>query len=418
MKKKCNEDIKIDTKTLIVGIDIGKSTHYGIFLTMDNESAKSFKFSNDLKGFKELETRINKYVKNKDIEKVVIGLESTGSYWLPLAYYVQNNTDYMLLQVNSKHTNRFKEVTDNSPNKTDQKDPKVIAQIVQIGRGLNVNLPEGDKANIRELTRRRKELSEDKKRAKNRLHAILAIHYPEILDLFKDISCKTCMYLLNTYPAPNDILQVSKTELSKELKKRSRGRFTDEKIKQLYGIAYNNIGVQEGIIAYASITKSYLLEIEFIDNQMVLLEKEIKNILINLEEYDILKSINGIGDITIATIVSEIGDFNYFKSYKELLKYAGLNLVENSSGNHISNKRISKVGNSRLRTCLYFLVLRLIKKGGIYHEQYQSCIDRGMLKKKAIIALTRKILRTMHSMMKNKKQFEEKYKTQEIGIAA
>jgi transposase len=418
MKKKHYKFIKVNGKTLIVGIDIGKSNHYGFFLTMSNESTKSFQFSNTREGFDKLVLKIKSFTQINDIENVVIAVESTGNYWLPLAYYIQNNTNYTLVQVNGKHTKRFKDVTDNSPNKTDHKDPKVIAQVVLIGSSLRVNLPRGIKANVRELTRSRKSLQADRKRVVNRIHAILSLYFPEYLDLFKDISCKTSTYLLKNYPSPGNIIKLGLDSLIKELRRMSRGRCDVRKAEGLISAAINSIGVKDGLEAYQDIVITYITQVELYDVQISATEKQIKKSLASLEEYYILRSIDGIGDITIATIISEIGDFSQFKTDKELLKFGGLNLVENSSGNHRGNRRISKVGNEHLRTSLYFLALRLVKKGGIYHEQYTKYVNKGMEKKKAIIAISRKLLRMIHSLIKNNQAFDYEHKIIHMKTAA
>lgn len=418
MKKKQYKFIKVNGKTLIVGIDIGKSNHYGFFLTLSYESNKSFPFSNTKEGFDLLIRKIEMFTQAHSVDNVIIAVESTGNYWLPLAYYIQGKTHYTIVQVNGKHTKRFKDVTDNTPNKTDHKDPKVIAQVVLIGSGLRVNLPNGIKANVRELTRLRKSLLADRKRIVNRIHASLALYFPEYLDLFKDISCKTSTYLLKNYPTPGNMIQVDQKSLIKELRKISRGRCDVKKTEELISAAFSTIGIKDGLDAYQSIVKLHINQIELFDIQISAIEKQIKQSLASLEEYYILRSINGIGDITIATIISEIGDFHHFKTNKELLKFSGLNLVESSSGNHRGNRRISKVGNEHLRTSLYFLALRLVKKRGIYHEQYTKYVNKGMEKKKAIIAISRKVLRMIHSLIKNNETFDYEHNLKHIKIAA
>lgn len=418
MKNTYNKVTQIDRKTLIVGIDIGKNNHYGFLKTMDYESSRSFRFSNSLQGFELLTIKIKGFISKNDIERVIVAVESTGNYWLPLAYYIQSYTEYTLVQVNGKHTKRLKDVTDNTPNKTDLKDPKVIAQVVLIGSGLNVNLPKGVKADLRELTRNRKALINDRKRSLNRLHAMLSMYFPELIDMFKDIGCKTSMYLLKNYSKPEDLVQATLTSLIKELRVVSRGRYGAEKVKDLISKTNNSIGIKEGRDAYQTIVGACIEQIETYDVQISIIEKQIKKLLDNLEEYIILKSIKGVGDITIATIISEVGDFSHFRANKQLLKFAGLNLVENSSGNHRGNKRISKVGNEPLRTSLYFLTLRLVKKGGIYHEQYAKYLNKGMEKKKAIIAISRKLLITIHAMIRNNKNFDISYYTEQMKTAA
>jgi len=53
------------------------------------------------------------------------------------------------------HTKKMKEVNDNSPLKTDDKDPRVIADIIRLGRALTIVVPEGDAAYLRRLNNAR-----------------------------------------------------------------------------------------------------------------------------------------------------------------------------------------------------------------------------------------------------------------------
>jgi transposase len=385
---------------------------------MENELLKSFSFSNSNDGFNLLDKKIKSYKKRHHLCDVFIGMESTNNYWYPLAYFIENHTSYHLLQVNCKHTKRFKDVTDNSSNKTDFKDPKVIAQIVLIGSGLRVNLPEGDKALVRELTRTRSALMEDKKRVINRIHSLLAKYFPELLRSFKDISCKTCIFLLQNYPCPAMIASMDLKQLEKQLKKISRGRFTHEKVLELQRSSQNSIGVLSGNEGYQATISLYLQQLVLLQEQIAQAEKVIEEKVTSIDEYKILNTIRGLGTLTIATIISEIGNFDNFKTQKEIIKYAGINLVENSSGNHKGEKRISKIGNKKLRTALYFGTLRMIKKDGIYYDLYQYHLKKGMKKKKAIMAISRKLLRTILAMVNNNKSYKTDYEIKQYSNAA
>ena len=53
------------------------------------------------------------------------------------------------------HTKRVKEINDNSPLKTDEKDPRVIADIIRWGHALSIVIPEGDAAYLRRLNNSR-----------------------------------------------------------------------------------------------------------------------------------------------------------------------------------------------------------------------------------------------------------------------
>jgi transposase len=274
-----------------------------------------------------------------------------------------------------------------------------------IGSGLHVNLPTGPKADLRELTRMRKTIIENRTRVINQLESILAVYFPELGRVFKDLSCKTCLFLLKETPTPDAILKMPKELLIKELRRISNGRVNQNKSHLLISLSQCSVGVKYGMEAYLINLKFLLAQLELYGSQIKEIGIRITSILKTLNEYNILKSINGLGEITIATIVSEVVDFNNFGTDRELLKYAGLNLVENSSGKHQGNRKISKIGNKFFRTSIFFATLRLISKRGVYHELYQTHLKKGMSKKKAVIAISRKLVRTIHAMIRKNEEF-------------
>ena len=64
--------------------------------------------------------------------EVIVGYESTGPYGEPMLHYLMKKP-VRIVQVNPMHTKRVKEINDNSPLKTDEKDPRVIADIIRLG---------------------------------------------------------------------------------------------------------------------------------------------------------------------------------------------------------------------------------------------------------------------------------------------
>ncbi|BBE30224.1 hypothetical protein OSSY52_03650 [Tepiditoga spiralis] len=106
-----NEKIKqVDEKTLVVGVDIAKETHYA--RTFDNrgiEYGKVIKFNSTREGFESFEKQIKEIAEIIGREKIIIGIELTGHYWYTLANYV-NKKEMMLVQVNPYHVKRAKEL--------------------------------------------------------------------------------------------------------------------------------------------------------------------------------------------------------------------------------------------------------------------------------------------------------------------
>ncbi|WP_018085678.1 IS110 family transposase [Desulfurispora thermophila] len=87
-----------------------------------------------------------------------------------------------------------------------------------------------------------------------------------------------------------------------------------------------------------------------------------------------LLTIPGMSTVQVATIISEVGNLDNYNSARQLIKLAGLNLVENSSGNHKGQTQISKRGRAKLRCTLFrvALVLRIIFALGRKKITYDS----------------------------------------------
>jgi transposase len=136
----------------------------------------------------------------------------------------------------------------------------------------------------------------------------------------------------------------------------------------------------------------------------------------------LILSMKGLGLVTVAGLIGEVGDFSKFHTQKELLKLAGLDLFEISSGKHKGNRRISKRGRSLLRKILFFAAINTVRKGGIMHEHYQRYLQNGMKKLKALIAITRKLLGIIFALVRTQSEYLHNYQAisvkQEFKMAA
>jgi transposase len=129
-----------------------------------------------------------------------------------------------------------------------------------------------------------------------------------------------------------------------------------------------------------------------------------------MPEGRILRSVKGIGVITAAYLLSEVVDFKAYSVQKEIEKLAGLNLYEISSGKHKGQRRISKRGRALIRKVLYMVVLNMGKKSGIYYEDYQSYLKRGLKKIEALVIIMKRLLRTVYALVRKNEMFKEGYK--------
>ena len=126
---------QVTEKTLVVSVDIGSETNFARAFNWRGQelSKKVFHFSNSLDGFQGFLDYLRSYQSIASADQIIVGCEPTGHYWFNLAQYL--NTQHInLALVNPYHVKQIKELDDNSPKKTDLKDPKTIAKLVVDGR--------------------------------------------------------------------------------------------------------------------------------------------------------------------------------------------------------------------------------------------------------------------------------------------
>jgi transposase len=408
----------VNAKTLIVAIDIGKTTDNGYCRCPDGVDIKPFEFSNNAEGFKKLWDRICWMKTAHHLEEVVVGFESTGAYGEPLVHYLRQKP-VKLVQVNPMHTKRMKELQGNSPGKTDRKDPKVIADIIGLGHALSVVIPEGAAAELRRLTLARQRSLQRRTALYNQLQDLIFTLFPEFLQVMKDVKTQSAQYLLHHYPTPQDIVACGSEALSLILKRVSRGKLGKARAQVLYEAATESVGLQEGRRGILLEMEEILLGLEACTRFIEKTQEEILPYLEQIPYSHSLLSVKGIGAITVAGLIGEVGDFRQFRTLREVMKLAGLDLFEISSGNHRGNRHISKRGRPLLRKLLYFAAINTVRKGGVMHAHYQRHLEKGMPKTKALIAIARKLLGILFALVRDHSHYVENYSQKEaLKLAA
>lgn len=407
MKKIQPKKLKfVNPDTLLATVDMGKNSFFGYARCPGRSEVKTSEFTNNFHGFSRFWDMLLQTQRACGLEQIVLGFESTGSYAEPLLHFFKDKPA-RLVQVNPMHTKRVKELCGNSPNKTDQKDPKVIADIIELGHGLTVVIPEGAAAELRRLTQARERAIKRRTALFNQLHDLVFISFPEFLQVIKDIKSKSAQYLLRHHPGPEDILSLGLESLIQVLKRISRGKLEAAKAQALFEAARSSVGIREGRLGLGLEIRAMLEAIEACEHFVEQLESEMGRHLEEIPYSRLLLSMKGIGPITVAGLIGEVADFTHFETQKELLKHAGLDLFEISSGKHRGQRRISKRGRPLLRKLLYFAALNTVRKGGIMHEPYQQHLQKGMPRIKALIAIARKLLGIMLALVRTQSEYSQ-----------
>jgi transposase len=398
---------KINDKTVIATLDIGKNVQYGYFRTPNGNDVKPFAFYNSKKSYSEFWQKLCQFQKQQGLEQIVIGFESTGPYAEPLFHFLRKKPVH-LVQVNPVHTKRIKELTGNSPNKTDKKDPRVIADVICLGHALTLVVPEGPAAELRRLSQARERAITDRTAMINQLQHLIFVIFPEFLTVLK-ISTKTARYFIKHFTTPENIFALGLESISQIVKKVSRSKLGQDRAKQLHTAAGNSIGITEGKQSIVFEIEHLVARVETEDQFIDSLEKQMRVYLQQIPYSQNILSIKGLGQVTVAGLIGEVADFNKFDTISEVMKLAGLDLYEISSGSHRGQRRISKRGQPLMRKLLFFAAINAVKSKGIMHEKYQQMLDRGMLKMKALVAIARKLLGIIFAIVRDKTKYVENY---------
>jgi transposase len=394
----------ITPSTLVVGVDIAKAVQWARFVDYRGlEIGKALRFQNDKAGFENILASINANCNLRGMNDVIVGLEPTGHYWKTLANYLMLH-GITVVMVNPYHTKQAKELDDNSPTKNDKKDALTIAKLVRDGRYYETYMPQDVYGELRVLSTARISLMKRRNALQNTITAVLDEYFPEIVTVFKKpLTGKASLQILKSCPFPALILKMSVDEIVDELKKAVKKTVGRKKAQQLINAARNSIGVRYGITSAKLKIGLMVEELELLTNQLGRLEVEMKKALMDTGFAAIILSVPGIGVVTAASFLGEIGDPMRFENPRQINRMAGYNLVEDSSGKNKSGTVISKRGRKNLRSVLYQMAFTMVAVNEEMKELYAYLKTRPnnpLKKKQALIVIAKKIITVIYKLVK------------------
>ena len=403
--------IAITTDTLVVGVDIAKNYQWARFVDFRGiEHDRALKFKNSRGGFETILARIREICKQENFAKAVVGMEPTGHYWKAFANWLEKQDGIKVVLVNPYATKQAKELDDNSQTKSDKKDALTIAKLVKDGRYFELYLPHDVYAELRGLSTTRTGLNKRKNALKNTITAVMDEYFPEYEEVFKcPLSGKASRHILKTCPFPKFILELGEDGVTDEIKKAVKKTVGRKKAAQLIETAKESIGVDYGEEAAGLKLRLMLEELELLEKQTEELEGQMADALHQTDYADFLLSIKGIGIVTLAACLGELGDPTRFEDSRQMSRMAGYNLVEDSSGKNKSGTKISKRGRKNLRCVLYQMALTMVATNDemkqLYH--YLKTREKAPLRKmQALIVVSKKILALIHTLAKKKENYD------------
>ncbi|WP_072470051.1 IS110 family transposase [Urinicoccus massiliensis] len=383
-----------------LGIDIGKNTHVAS-LVDDKKKVifKAFSFSNSIDG---AESLILKLIPFKN--KLEIGMEATGHYWLSLySYLVEKN--FTVRVINPIQTDGWRQGIEIRKRKTDIIDSLLIADLLRYGDFVETSLSNEDYLSLRNLSRFRSYLVSSIGDLKRKTIALLDQVFPEYASSFSNIFGKTSKEILSNFSTPSDFEDINSDDLNTFLESVSRKNYASKKINELSKKASSSFGINFCLDSFSLQIKMLIEQISFIQNQVCDVENEIEVLLEKLNSP--ITTIPGIGSVNTATILGEIGDIKRFSNPSKLVAYAGLDASVSQSGEYESTyNHMSKRGSPYLRRALFQSALRAEFCDPVFSDYYQKKISEGKHHLVATNAVARKLCHTIFAVLTKNEPYQ------------
>jgi transposase len=394
----------------VVGLDIAKGESKAqVFLDKGKPHGKSFDVAHTSDGLAEFLELLRSLESLCGVQPTVI-FESTGHYHTPISHFLDEQ-NYVYFLINPLVAHQAKKASSLRKVKTDAIDAYRLCELYYKEefepfkkRGIQL-------LNLRSLTRQHDAITGLCIQIKLQFQAVLDQVFPEFRGVFGDLYSKVSLKLLSEFPTAQAVIDVSETDLANrvELLCPSRSRsWAVDRAKKLIAAAvrnpFRNARQQSHLFSlqlYIQMLLQYKEHLSAIENEMDALAAEI-------EEYQIIQSIPGIGGKIAATIISEIGEVDRFNHPKKLVAFAGVDPSVFASGKFTATiNRISKRGSSRLRHSLFVAVLCSLRKSGSKRLKtfYDRKREEGKPHKVAVIACVNKLLHWIYALLRRRETF-------------
>ena len=402
---------------VLVAVDIAKLKH-DVLVELPDGRRQKMVVRNQLPEFR----RLADYLRSLGKE-CLIAFEPTADYHRCLAYFL-GSQGFELRLASSLSVARTREALHNSWDKNDPKDAQVILHLLRTGATQRFYDPVREETNdLQELSKTHHQVSLRKTRIQHSLmNHYLPLYFPEAERFLCTTRAGWFARLLISFPTPAAVTALSEAEFVSAAARLVRTKHSKEAVlRSFHAKARESIGIPVGLESQAVATFRLLLEEHTeLCRKRAALERTAHALLEGRLDYQILRSVPGIGPIIALTILAEAGDLRRFGHERRFLKFCGLDLATAQSGAYRGRTQLSKRGNGRLRSALWMaatVAARMTENGfrrkfDRYVEGDPSNADR---KRKAYTACAAKMARTIYGLIKHE-QFYRAYHEDAVPV--
>jgi transposase len=391
--------------TLFVGVDLSLDRNVAVIINEGGQRLTKFAFPHNQDGYAYFRRRLRKLQSHHQAPAMLVGMEPSNYLWKLLAAELERHQlAYRLVNPFTVKKHREGDQLDRS--KDDVRDAFTIADLLRTGKYTETQLLHGDYAELRQYATLYERLRCEMTRHKNRLHSAVGQLFPEVKQVFKDITGLTAVAMLRNHAAAAVIRDLSEEDFIAAVRRDYEGRrLCVSKLRQAHALAAISVGLQDGVQALQLIVQQQLQALALLEWQRTEAHKAMTNCFLSLPESPYLLSVHGLGLVSAAIILAEIGAPKNYRNGRQLIKLAGTQPVPNTSGRKSRSRTpMSHKGRPQLRTALFFAVMRLVQVDDAFARQYlrfQQREKNPLTKMQALGALMNKLLRILWALMQN-----------------
>lgn len=406
----------------IAGIDVGKRFSEMAVLSPDNAVIARLKIFHDASANIDKAVEVLRKVEKDFAARPVVVMESTGHYH-KILFHSLCKAGYDVCVINPLQTDSIKNLGIRKV-KNDKVDARKVALLYRFQELRITNVPEEDLECLRSLCRQYFNLSDELTAYQNRLIGVVDQLMLSFTEVFKDVCSQTALSILEKYPTPTHILKADRTELIELIRKTSRKnvKWAAKKYNLLISKAKDFEALSLSSPANLAMLDVNISMVKSISKSLEKVLAAILELLAADAEKDLpvlsmtialLCSIPGIGLITAATVLAEIGDFSVFPNPDKLVAFFGIDPSVKQSGQFEGTRnKMSKRGSRLLRRVLFTTALANVRKKRngkeanpvLYDFYRKKCVNKA--KKVALGAVMHKLVFVIFAVLRDKKPFE------------
>jgi transposase len=385
---------------IFVGVDVAKETHWVCALDQDARVVLDRAVQNDQAALDALAAELRGLGPERQI-----ALDVTGSIasFLEAVLLAEGFT---LVHVPGIAVNRAGHGFAGGERKSDPRDARTIAELARTRTGLRpINRDDETTIAIRLKIARRRDLVQDQTRRLSRLRQLLASIHPS-LERDLDVTTKGPLVLLSRYVAPGEIRKAGRRRIVAHLKKTPQLRDPEALAGRALAAATMQTTVVRGEAVVADMVRELATEALAARARIARLDRELEALLRNHPDGALIQSLPGMGAILTAEFVAAVGDIARFRSADAMAAAAGLAPVLRQSGKSRALRRAFGGDKALKRVFFQSAFCAVTTRDPISTAFYARKRREGKRHNQAIIALARRRVTVLWSMLRHRKPFE------------